>query len=90
VSSLKLFIIYKGKRDAMKIRTNVKAGAIASNHNEKMASNNSNSIELKESMGKKLLLSKETVRELGDSEPKVATGVPLCPPMYSDRARAKK
>jgi hypothetical protein len=77
VSSLKLFIIYKEKRYAMKIRSNVKAGAIATNHNEKLAddnSDNSNSIEQKKSISKKLRLSKETIKILKDGDLKQVAG----------------
>ena len=59
----------------MKIRTNVKAGggSKGSNHNEKLANNN-NPIEQKKSFGKKLRLSKETIRELRDSDLKAVAG----------------
>jgi len=59
----------------MKIRTNVKAGggSKGSNHNEKLA-NNDNSIEQKKTLGKKLRLSKETIRELKDSDLKAIVG----------------
>jgi hypothetical protein len=40
VSNLKLLIIYKEMRDAMNIRTNVKAGGSSYQHNEKIASDN--------------------------------------------------
>jgi hypothetical protein len=109
VSSLKLLIIYKGKRYVMKINTNIKAGAGADgdpkNHNEKMASDNKgkrftvktgikagfnftkieynhneklqsdiNSVEQKKRIGKKLRLSKETIRILKDSDLKQIAG----------------
>ena len=62
------------KRDSMKIRTNVKAGGLDSqNHNEKLASD-INTIEQKKSIGKKLRLSKETIRELRDSDLKMVAG----------------
>jgi len=58
----------------MKIRTNIKAGG-SLNHNEKLASDN-NAIEQKKSFGKKLRLSKETIRELKDGDLKrIAGGV---------------
>jgi len=56
----------------MKIRTSVKAGGTI-NHNEKLVNNN-NSIEQKKTIGKKLRLSKETIRELRDSDLKVVAG----------------
>ena len=61
----------------MKVNTNVKAGGIGrgNNHNEKLASGNS-SIEQKKIVGKKLRLSKETIRELKDGDlRKVAGGM---------------
>jgi hypothetical protein len=58
----------------MKIRTNVKAGGIKINHNEKLASDNNRSFEQKKTIGKKLRLSKETIRELKDSDLKMAAG----------------
>jgi natural product precursor len=64
----------------MKIRTNVKAGeqcdyiTCGRNHNEKLADDNSNSIEQKKRIGKKLRLSKETIRELKDSDLKRIAG----------------
>ena len=58
----------------MIIRTNVKAGGLDSqNHNEKLASD-INTIEQKKSIGKKLRLSKETIRELRDSDLKKVAG----------------
>ena len=59
----------------MKIKTNIKAGGgdAWSNHNEKLASDN-NSIEQKKSFGKKLRLSKETIRELKESDLKAIAG----------------
>ena len=66
---------YKEKRDTMKIRTNVKDGGYeVINHNEKMASDSNSSIEQKKTLGKKLRLSKETIRELRDSDLKVVAG----------------
>jgi hypothetical protein len=62
------------KRDAMKIRSNVKAGGINLQHNEKLANDNSYSIEQKKSIGKKLRLSKETIRILKDSDLKQVAG----------------
>ena len=58
----------------MKVHTNVKAGGTSINHNEKMTSNNTNLIEQKKTIGKKLRLSKETIRELRDSDLKVVAG----------------
>jgi hypothetical protein len=60
----------------MKIRTNVKAGdsALDPNHNEKLTSDNNRSIEQKKIIGKKLRLSKETVRELMESDLKRVAG----------------
>ena len=57
----------------MKIRTNVKAGGWHPQHNEKLSSAN-NSIEQKKTIVKKLRLSKETIRELRDSDLKVVAG----------------
>jgi hypothetical protein len=76
VSNLKLLKFYKGKRETMKVNTNVKAGAtaITLNHNEKMADDSSSSIEQKKSIGKKLRLNKETIRELKSAELKLAGG----------------
>jgi hypothetical protein len=51
----------------MKIRSNVKAGGNDLNHNEKLASD-INKIEQKKTVGKKLRLSKETIKELKDGE----------------------
>ena len=56
----------------MKIRTNVKASG-GYNHNEKLTIDN-NSIEQKKTIGKKLRLSKETIRELRDSDLKAVAG----------------
>ena len=57
----------------MKIRTNTKAEDKHINHNEKLV-NNINTIEQKKTLGKKLRLSKETIRELKDSDLKVVAG----------------
>ena len=57
----------------MKIKSNVKAGGISRNHNEKMASD-IKTVEQKKTLGKKLRLSKETIRELRDSDLKVVAG----------------
>ena len=57
----------------MKIRSNVKSGPIALNHNEKLSSDN-NAIGQKKSIGKKLRLSKETIRELKDGDLKQVAG----------------
>ena len=58
----------------MKIRTNVKAGGLDSfNHNEKLASH-IRTIDQKKALGKKLRLSKETIRELRDSDLKKVAG----------------
>jgi hypothetical protein len=61
----------------MKIRSNVKAGGSVPNHNEKLAddnSDNSNSIEQKKSISKKLRLSKETIKILKDGDLKQIAG----------------
>jgi hypothetical protein len=65
----------------MKIRSNIKAGfslnftKIETNHNEKLADDNSRSIEQKKSISKKLRLGKETIRILKDSDLKqIASG----------------
>ena len=65
----------------MKIKTNIKAGAndcpdhnCGTNHNEKLVDDNSRSIEQKKSIGKKLRLSKETIRELKDGDLKQVAG----------------
>jgi hypothetical protein len=53
----------------MKIRSNIKAGGVQGvNHNEKLADDNSSSIEQKKTLGKKLQLGEEIIREL--KEPK--------------------
>ena len=57
----------------MKIRTNIKSGAIdngvsGNNHNEKMMNNNKGSFENGKRFIKKLRLNKETIRELKQSE----------------------
>jgi natural product precursor len=57
----------------MKIRTNVKAGRLGGNHNEKLADEVA-SIDKKKTIGKKLRLSKETIRELKDSDLKRIAG----------------
>ena len=57
----------------MIIRTNVKAGRQSTNHNEKLASD-INTIEQKNNVGKKLRLSKETVRILKDGDLKQVAG----------------
>jgi len=57
----------------MKIRSNVKAGRVAGNHNEKQASD-INTIEQKKTFAKKLRLSKETVRILKDGDLKQVAG----------------
>ena len=64
------------KRSGLTVKTNVKAGVggTGENHNEKMASDNNNSIEQKKTIGKKLRLSKETIRELRDSDLKAIVG----------------
>jgi hypothetical protein len=51
----------------MIIRTNVKAGATF-NHNEKMTIDNNSSIEQKKRLGKKLRLSKDTIRDLNSTD----------------------
>jgi natural product precursor len=58
----------------MKIRSNVKAGGSSYQHNEKLTNDNSSSIEQKKTIGKKLRLSKETIRELKDSDLKRIAG----------------
>ena len=62
----------------MIIRTNVKAGACpehncGTNHNEKLASD-INTIEQKKTVGKKLRLSKETIKILKDGDLKQVAG----------------
>ena len=57
----------------MKIRTNIKAGGTRLNHNEKVAGD-SNTVEQKKTIGKKLRLSKETIRELRDTDLKAIAG----------------
>ena len=57
----------------MKIRANIKAGGASLQHNEKLVSN-INTIEQKKTLGKKLRLSKETIRELRDSDLKIVAG----------------
>ena len=99
MGSLGLLKIYKEKGYAMIIKSNVKAGKITTNHNEKLARNkkslaiksgvkacgiatnhnekltgNINTTEQKKSIGKKLRLSKETVRALTDSDLMKAIG----------------
>jgi hypothetical protein len=127
VSSIKLLKIYKEKRDAMIIKSNVKAGGLTMNHNEKVArdkksltvksgvkaggivnhnekiisdkkvksftvksgvksggivgtnhneklADENRSIEQKKTIGKKLRLSKETIRELRDGDLKAVAG----------------
>jgi len=61
------------KEDIMKIRANIKAGSLTGNHNEKMVSN-INTIEQKKTLGKKLRLSKETLRDLKDTDLKIVRG----------------
>jgi hypothetical protein len=60
----------------MKIKANIKAGItpIALNHNEKLADDNSRSIEQKKSISKKLRLSKETIKILKDGDLKQVAG----------------
>jgi len=64
----------------MKIRTNIKSGkngelVVADhNHNEKMASDSNNSIGQKKTLGKKLRLNKETIRDLKDTDLKRVNG----------------
>ena len=58
------------------VKTDIKAGAISPNHNEKLA-NNDNIVEQKKRFGKKLRLSKETIRELKSTDLKrIAGGMP--------------
>ena len=58
----------------MKLNTNIKAGEISMQHNEKLA-NDTNIVEQKKSVVKKLRLSKETIRELKEMDlQKVAGG----------------
>jgi hypothetical protein len=63
----------------MKIRSNVKAGAsdgrsYVTNHNEKLTIDNSNSIEQKKNVGKRLRLGKETIKILKDGDLKQVAG----------------
>ena len=61
----------------MKVNSNIKADGLQINHNEKIASDNNRTIEEKKTIGKKLRLSKETIRELTNADLKmVAGGVP--------------
>ena len=61
----------------MNIRTNIKAGGINPQHNEKLASDNDNIIEQKKTIVKKLRLSKETIRDLNEKDlKKIAAGLP--------------
>jgi len=57
----------------MIIRTNVKASDPLGQHNEKLASD-INTIDQKKTIGKKLRLSKETIRELKDGDLKQVAG----------------
>jgi hypothetical protein len=52
----------------MIIRTNVKAGGHGVQHNEKMIIDSNNSIEQKKTLGKKLRLSKDTIRDLNSTD----------------------
>ena len=66
------------------VKTGIKAGGVQGvNHNEKLADDNSRSIEQKKTIGKKLRLSKETIRELESSELKLAGGAPIPNSMLS-------
>ena len=58
----------------MRIRANVKGGYMSQQHNEKLADDSSGSIKRKKNLGKKLLLSKETIRELKNSEMRIIAG----------------
>jgi hypothetical protein len=62
------------------VKSGIKAGSLNfpkityNNHNEKLTDDNSRSIEQKKTIGKKLRLSKETIRELKDGDLKQVTG----------------
>ena len=58
----------------MKIRTNIKSGAITANHNEKINGDDNVSMESKKTFVKKLRLNKETIRELKESDLKKVAG----------------
>ena len=67
---------------ALIVKTGVKAGigpndgagGNSTNHNEKLTSDNNRSIEQKKTVGKKLQLRKETIRELRDGHLKMVAG----------------
>ena len=66
------------KVKSLTVKTGIKAGLnftkIEYNHNEKLTNDNSRSIEQKKLVGKKLRLSKETVRILKDYDLKQVAG----------------
>jgi hypothetical protein len=66
----------KSDKKSLLVKSGVKAGGMSQQHNEKLASD-INTIKQKKSIGKKLRLSKETIRELKDSELKLAGGAAI-------------
>ena len=60
-------------KKSLTVKSGVKAGYTQQQHNEKFAGDN-NVIEQKKTLGKKLRLSKETIRELKDSDLKRIAG----------------
>jgi hypothetical protein len=62
------------KSKSLMVKTGIKVGFEFLNHNEKQASDNYNSFEQKKTIGKKLCLSRETIKELRDGDLKVVAG----------------
>ena len=68
------------KVKSITVKSGIKAGfnftkiEYSNNHNEKLAGDNIHSIEQKKTIGKKLRLSKETIRELKDGDLKQVAG----------------